>query len=289
MEWTLALVAVAGIGTATPLVRRRARSRRTDRLRTAEVFRLNRALADQDVTCFGEELMDLHVETMTTDLDPAMRANYQQALDSYDAAKASLAAAAAPEDVTGVVRSLADGRFHLASVLARRDDAPLPERREPCFFDPGHGPASRDVTWTPPGGVEREIPVCFRDAERLAAGEAPQPRLVRLGDRRVAWYAAGPAYSPWATGWYDRLVRDGRYEADRLTMMFSPGFVAGGYLAGTTGAWSDPGGWTPSDLGVGYEYGGGGGSSFEGGGFDGGGFDGGGGDGGGGGGGGGGD
>lgn len=267
MEWILALAAVAGIGGATPLVRRRARSRRADRLRTAEVFRLNRHLADHDVTRFGEELMDLHLETMTTDLDPAMRESYQQALDSYEESKAALAATATPEDVTGVVRTLADGRFHLASVLARRDDAPLPERREPCFFDPGHGPASRDVTWTPPGGVEREIPVCFRDAERLAEGEAPQPRLVRLGDRHVAWYAAGPAYSPWATGWYDQLTRDGRYEAERLTMMFSPGVVVtGGYLATTGDAWSDPGGWTQSDLGVGHDYGGGFDSSFEGGG-----------------------
>lgn len=280
----MAFVAVIGVGTATPVVRRRASSRRTDRLRTAEVFRLNRHLADQDVTRFGEELMDLHVETMTTDLDPAMRDNYQLALDSYEDAKGALAATTTPEDVTGVVRTLADGRFHLASVLARRDDAPLPERREPCFFDPGHGPASRDVTWTPPGGVEREIPVCFRDAERLSAGEAPQPRLVRLGDRHVAWYAAGPAYGPWATGWYDRLVKDGRYEAERLTMMFSPALVTGGYLGGNTGAWSDPGGWTQNDLGVGYEYGGGIGSSFEGGGIDsGGGFGDGGGDGGGGG------
>lgn len=277
MEWILALVAVAGLGSATPLVRRHAKVRRTDQLRTAEVFRLNRHLADQDVTRFGEELMDLHVETMTTDLDPAMRASYQRALDSYEGAKASLAAAAAPEDVTGVVRELADGRFHLASVLARRDCVPLPERREPCFFDPNHGPASRDVTWTPLGGVEREIPVCFRDAERLAAGDAPQPRLVRLGDRHVAWYAAGPAYGPWATGWYDRLVRDGRCEAERLTVMFSPGLAGAGYLGGT-GVWSDPGGWTPSDLGVGYDYGGGYDGSFEGGGgFDGGGFDGGGG------------
>jgi len=274
MEWILALVAVAGIGTATPLVRRRARSRRTDRLRTAEVFRLNRNLANTDVTQFGEELMDLHVETLTTDLDPAMRESYQLALDSYEDAKSSLSAAAAPEDVTGVVRTLADGRFHLASVLARRDGADLPQRREPCFFDPGHGPASRDVTWTPPGGIEREIPVCFRDAERLAAGEAPQPRLVRLGDRRVAWYAAGPAYGPWATGWYDRLVADGRYEAVRLTMMFSPGLAAGGYLAMSDVGWSDPGGWTQSDLGIGHDYGGGGDSSFDGG-FGGGGFDGG--------------
>jgi hypothetical protein len=272
MEWLAALVAVAGLGAATPLLRRRSRSRRLDRLRTAEVFRLNRAVAGEDVTRFGEELMDLHVETLTTDLDEAMRRDYQQALDAYEDAKSALAAAATPDDVTQTVGRLADGRHHLACVLARRDHVALPERRPPCFFDPAHGPSSRDVTWAPPGGVERDIPVCFRDAERLAVGEAPQPRLVRLGDRRVAWYAAGPAYQPWATGWYSSLVRDGRFEADRLTMLFAPGLAVGALDPLASGGWSDPGGWTPSELGTGHDFGGHDPGGFDlGGGFDGGG------------------
>jgi hypothetical protein len=274
MEWLAALAAVAGTFAATPLVRRRVRSRRLDQLRTAEVFRLNRHLADEDVTLFGEELMDLHVETLTTQLDEAMRRDYQQALDSYEDAKACLAAAATSEDVTQTVHRLADGRHQLACVLARRDNAALPERRAPCFFDPAHGPSSCDVIWAPPGGVPREIPTCRRDAERVVAREAPQPRLVRLGDRRVPWYAAGPAYEPWATGWYDRLVRDGRFEADRLTMLFAPGVTVGATDVLGAGGWTDPGGWTPGDLGAGHEYGGhdpGSGSGFDFGGFDGGG------------------
>src|SRR5690606_1199497 len=145
-----------------------------------------------------------------------------------------------------------DGRFSHTCVLARRDGAPLPDRREPCFFDPAHGPATRDVTWAPPGGVERSIGVCFRDAERLAAGETPRPRLVRLGDRRVPWYAAGPAYEPWASGWYHRLVASDRMAADQLTTAFVSSATLGGP------GWSDPGGWTPQDLGVGHDYGHGG-------------------------------
>lgn len=258
MEWLAPLVAVVVMGCAAPVVRHRARARRRERLRDAEVFRLNHRAAAEDVTRFGEELMDLHVETMTTDLDPAMRADYQRALDAYEGAKAALTGASTAGDVTLTLRQLTDGRHAHACVLARRDGRDLPERRSPCFFDPAHGPASRDVTWAPPGGVERDIPVCFRDAERLAAGEVPAARKVRLGDRRVSWFAAGPAYQPWAAGWYDDLVRGGRYDAERLTMMFAPGLATTGRLDVVLGAgvWSDPGGWSVEDLGTGHDYGG---------------------------------
>lgn len=284
MEFLLVLALMAGVIYLAVSVSK-ARQRKELEAHQARELEKVRKVADEDVTRFGEELMDLHVETMTDDLDDAMRGDYQQALDAYEDAKTALGSAATAEDVTQTVRRLADGRHHLACVLARRDDVALPERRPPCFFDPAHGPSSRDVTWSPPGGVEREIPVCFRDAERLASGEAPRPRLVRLGDRHVAWYAAGPAYAPWASGWFDRLARDRGLEAERLTMMFAPGVALTslevGGLTGWSdagwadhGGWSDPGGWTPGELGTGHDYGGhdpGGGFDLGGGGFDGGG------------------
>jgi hypothetical protein len=46
----------------------------------------------------------------------------------------------------------------------------------------------QDVEWTPPGGTPRSIAVCAADARRLAAGEAPLERLVRVGDRWVPWH-----------------------------------------------------------------------------------------------------
>ena len=49
-----------------------------------------------------------------------------------------------------------------------------PERRPPCFFDPRHGPSSRDVEWAPPGGTQA------RRTKRTHA----QPRMrVPLGER----------------------------------------------------------------------------------------------------------
>lgn len=94
------------------------------------------------------------------------------------------------EQVAAVTTVLEHGRFARACLLARQDGTALPHRREECYFNPQHGPAMSEVAWAPPGGVERQIAVCAADARRLAGGEAPDIRLVRVGDRYVPWYAA---------------------------------------------------------------------------------------------------
>jgi hypothetical protein len=177
--------------------------RKEQRLREAEALRAARKLAAEDVTVLGEELTELHVDTLTTTLDEDMRADYQMALDRYEQAKAALDAADTVEAVDGVATLLVDGRWARARVLARRDGQPLPERREECFFNPQHGPGAFDVSWAPPGGVERVVPVCANDANRLASAEQPDVRMVRSGDRYVPWYAAaapGTAYSAHVAG-----------------------------------------------------------------------------------------
>ena len=239
------------------MIGRRRRERREARLADLDAFRLVRRAANEDVTVFGEELSALHFETLATDLDDQMRLDYQQALDAYESAKHRLEQSAAASDVTEVTRTLADGRFAHACVLAARDGVDRPARRPPCFFDPGHGPASRDVSWAPIGGVPRDIPVCFRDAERLAAGEAPRVRMVRLGNRYVPWYASGPGYAAWAAGWYADLILDGRAQADRLTMSYAGVTVAGSDSLVAGAEWSDPGAWSDGGVIGGHDYSGG--------------------------------
>ena len=152
-------------------------------------------------------------------------------------------------------------------MLAAQRHEPRPERHDPCFFDPAHGPATRDVSWAPPGGVPRDVPVCFRDAERLAAGHQPDVRLVRLGDRRVAWFASGPLYAAWAGGWYAELVEAGRMDAERLTMTYAGAApVHGGIQLPLAAAWSDPGAWTDGGMIGGHDFSGYGGGDFGGGG-----------------------
>lgn len=245
------------------------RKAREARLAELEAFRLVRRAADEDVTTFGEELAQLHVDTLTTPLDDTVRASYEQALDAYDRAKASLAAATTAAQVTEVTRTLADGRFAHACVIADLDETPRPTRREPCFFNPAHGPAHHDVEWAPPGGVPRDVPVCFRDFERLTVGELPDVRLVRVGSRRAPWFASGPSYAAWALGWYADLVDDNRIAADRLTMTYAGTRGDAGGPAGTA-AWVDPGAWDMGGMIGGHDYSGWHGG--DGGGFDGGGF-----------------
>jgi hypothetical protein len=166
--------------------------RKERRLAALEEYRQVRRLLAEDVTALGEQLSALPVETLPTELAAEVRHDQQRALDLYEEAKAALAAAEDAVGVRAVEPLLDDGRFHVACVLARRDGVALPTRREPCFFNPQHGPAFTDVLWTPPHGAERRISVCSIDATRLDEGQQPDLRMVRVGDRFVPWYAAEP-------------------------------------------------------------------------------------------------
>ena len=156
-----------------------------------EEFRQARRLVDEDVTVFGEQLSDLHIETLTTELDRDMRADYQAALDLYEESKEALRGRG-PGRGAGIVKVLDDGRFRLACVLAARDGVELPQRREPCFFNPQHGPAVKDVAWAPPAGSNARWPSAA-PTPSPRGGEEPEIRLVRVGDRYVPWYAAEAA------------------------------------------------------------------------------------------------
>lgn len=261
------------------------RTKQRAELARAEALAKPVKVAEEDVTRFGEELQELHIDTMTTELDPAMRQDYQRALDAYENAKALLAEATVPEDVSQVTKTLEDGRYAQACVLARQAGEPLPQRRPPCFFNPAHGPAQTDVEWAPPGGVPREVPVCLADAERVAAGAEPDIRQVRKGNQMVPWYQGGPAYGAYANGYYGSYAMNGLFPGFLLGSMmggwWGPGIGYGGDdWSGDGGDGGDGGGDSGYDGGSDGGSGDGGGDGGDGGGFDGGGGDGGGGDGG---------
>ncbi len=272
---TAAVLVAAGAGAYT-LVRRN-RRRREDEQRAA-LDRL-RVVVDEDITAFGEELDRLDFQPAAPGADDAMRADYEHALDAYDTAKQRMAMAERPEDVRGVTEALENGRFSLATLAARREGRPLPERRPPCFFDPRHGPSTTDATWTPPGGAPRQVPVCAADATRLADGRDPVIREVDTDYGRRPYWDAGPAYGPWAGGYFGGGLLPGLLVGTMLGgMMATPSYAAdygagygdfgaGGYEGGdVSGTDFDPG-----DFGGGFGDGGGfdgGGGDFGGGGGD---------------------
>lgn len=280
----LLLVVIAVLAVAA-LAYTQARDRKRKELRAEAELRAVSRTAGEDVTRFGEELQELHIDTLTTELDVPMRQDYQRALDCYENAKEVLHEAQKPEDIGAVTKVLEDGRYAQACVLARQAGEPLPQRRPPCFFNPAHGPAQTDIEWAPPGGIPREIPVCLADADRVEAGAEPDTRHVRKDGRMVPWYQGGPAYGSYADGYYGAYAMNGLFPAFLLGSMMGgfwgpdvveTGGESGGELEGAED-WSSEdmgagqGAEAGGDYGVGDDYGGGGGD-YGGGGGDFGGF-----------------
>lgn len=267
MEWVVLLLVIGAVVFFVSSRRRHTQAleaRRTDDLTAV------RKVADEDVTRFGEELQRLDDDLLTATLDEPTRQDYQRALDSYESAKDSVARVTRPDEVRHVTEALEDGRYAVACVQARVAGRPLPARRPPCFFNPSHGPSTTDIDWAPAGGAPRQVPVCAADADRVAQGAQPDVRTVPYGVGRVPYWQGGPAYSPWATGYF------GGYAASGLV----PGFLLGTLLTPGIGGWGDGWGWgdggDASDAGSDGDWGGsdaGDGGGDFGGGDAGGGFD----------------
>ncbi|MFF7794310.1 hypothetical protein [Streptomyces sp. NPDC007991] len=218
-----ALVAAGGAG-AYALARRNRRRHEEEQRAALEKLRV---VVDEDITAFGEELDRLDFHPGEPGADDAMRADYERALDAYEQAKSLMAAATRPEDVRAVTEAVEDGRFSLARLAARREGAPLPERRPPCFFDPRHGPSVADASWTPPGGATRDVPVCAADRTRLTEGRDPVIREVDTELGRRPYWEAGPAYGPWAGGYFGGGLLPGLLVGTMLgSMMAGPAYAS---------------------------------------------------------------
>jgi hypothetical protein len=249
-------------------------SRRRKQRKARELAELKDSVYE-DVTRLGEDISALNLNVMDPDLDPTARDDYQKAMDSYDRAKAAADTAQRPEDMRNVTTALEDGRYFMTAVRARVDGRPVPERRAPCFFNPQHGPSVQDVSWAPPGGAPRSVPACAADAERVLSGQDPDTRLVSVGGSRRPYWDAGPAYAPYAGGYYSGFgggdMLSGILIGTALGSMFGGGFggfggYGGGYDAGGGG---DGGGDSGFDIGGG-DFGGFDGGDFGGGDFGGG-------------------
>lgn len=205
MEYLVLILIVALIGGGFFYARRSTRQR--EAIEQSELdtqLTTSKRAADEDVTKFGEELQRLDTDVAGHQLDEGMNQDYQRALDAYEDAKRSLDAVKVPDEIRHVTEILEDGRYAVACVKSRIAGDPLPQKRPPCFFNPAHGPSSQNVSWAPSGGVQREVPACPADAERVLAGADPYIRTVQVGAQRVPYWEGGQAYAPWAQGYYHR-------------------------------------------------------------------------------------
>ena len=226
-ELVVILAVLALVVVLVGVTSRRNQARELER-RNAELEPVKK-LAYEDITALGTELQALDAEVSGVTLDEGAQADYQRALDAYEDAKVSGDAMTAPDDIKHVTGILDDGRYAIACVRARVMGEPLPTRRPPCFFDPRHGPSVTDVDYAPAGGASRSVPSCALDAERVGAGADPAVRQVMVGSRRVPYWEGGPAYAPYAAGYFAAGAG--------MSLLF------GGLLIGSMGGWGFGDGW----------------------------------------------
>ena len=256
----LGLIAAAGGGYL--LLRRRRK-----RQELAEV----KHVARDDLVSLGEDIRALDVDVSMPGADPDAKAHYNQAVEIYQSAEHALGGARSPQDLEPVSSELERGRYEMQAAQALLEGRQPLERRPPCFFDPRHGPSVRDVEWAPPGGTPRPVPACAADALRVEQGLDPEVREIEYGGRRIPYWAAPTAFSPFFGGFWGGFGG------------FLPGLVVGEMLGGGFGGWGESAygnGWDgdAGDFadGGGGDFGNGGGGDFGGGDFGGGDFGGGG-------------
>jgi hypothetical protein len=256
----LILLGLLGAGGAALFVGRRKR-----RAREAAEFEEAKRNARDDLVALGDDIRALDIDVQMPNVDPQAKADYDHAVARYTEAEELWERARSPRDLAPVGAALEEGRWAMASGKARFSGETPPERRPPCFFDPRHGPSSRDVMWSPPYGEPREVPACEADAQRVERGDEPNAREVEWEGRRVPYWQAGPAYAPFAGGFF------GGYGGGLL-----PGILIGSVLGGamTPGAAygdeSSGGDFGGGDFGGGFgggdfgggDFGGGGGGGF---------------------------
>src|SRR4051794_3951162 len=250
---SLILLGVVGGGVALAIGASRRRRRREEQAQLDDL----RAAARDDLVALGDDVRDVDLDVEQPGVDPRAREQLGQGLAAYERAERLLDDVRRPQDIAEGTRPTDDGRQAMAACRALLDGREPPPRRPPCFFDPRHGPSVADALWAPPGGQEREVPVCAADAVRLADGAEPDAREVLVGGRAMPYYMAPAYFGPWAGGFFGGGGG-----------MFLPGLLAGtvlgGSLLGPSMAWG--GGWGDSGWG-GDGWGGGGGGLGGGGGF----------------------
>ncbi len=256
----LILLGLLGAGGAALLV-----GRRRKRAREAVEFEEAKRNARDDLVALGDDIRALDLEVEMPDADPQAKADYDHAVTRYTEAEERWERARRPAELAPVSEALEEGRWAMASAKARFAGEQPPERRPPCFFDPRHGPSTRDVTWSPPYGQERLVPACEADAQRIERGEDPQAREVTSGGQRVPYWQAGPAYAPFAGGFfggYGGGLLPGLLIGSLLGGAMSPGAAYGdGQSGGDFGDGGVGGGDMGGDFGGGFgggDFGGGG-------------------------------
>jgi hypothetical protein len=236
------------------LVFRAVTGRRRHQTELAEV----KAAAHDDLIALADDVQKLEAPV---DANPTANAEYTKALDCYDKATRLYDRASQPRQLESVTSALEEGRYHMTAAQAILAGRTPPERRPPCFFDPRHGPSTRDVEWSPPGGTPRSVPACDADAQTVERGGEPASREVMAGGRTVPYWNAPRYFGPWASGYFMPFGGTGFLSGLFVGELLGGSYGGFGYgswggtgAGGGFGSWSGTGG---SDFGGAMDFGGG--------------------------------
>ena len=243
------LIGLLILGGLTFVAFRVIQGRRREEAELAEV----KAAAHDDLIALADEVQKLE---QPVEANAQAKHQYEQALEDYGNASSAYDRARRTKELQSVASALEEGRYHMTAAEAILAGKQPPERRPPCFFDPGHGPSVRDVDWAPPGGAVRKVPACEADAAAVEQGREPASRQVVAGGRSVPYWNAPRYFGPWAGGYFMPFGGSG----------FLSGLFVGELLGGAYGGWGygswggsgAPGGFGNwSDFGGGMNFGGG--------------------------------
>ncbi len=253
--WFLLLLIGLPVGAlALSSFRRRKREQEHERAQLEDV----KQVAREDLVALGDDIRALDLDVQMPDVDPEGKQHYNQAVERYTEAEQALDRVQRAEDIEPVTSALEEGRWAMTAAKEELAGREAPERRPPCFFDPRHGPSVGDAEWAPPGGQPRPVPVCAADLQRIQDGLDPESRQVPMDGQMVPYWAAGPAYMPWAGGFFGGGLLPGLF----LGSMLGGGFGFGGGMMGDPTGGGDYGGGDLGDFGGGDFGGFGGGGDF---------------------------
>ena len=157
------------------------------------------ALAREDLDRLARRVADLRHRIDVTPGADAAAAAHLAAFEELGAARRDLDDARTPADLTAAVARLAAGDRMLAAIEADLSDEPRTDTRDPCLFDPAHGPETTEATWTSTSLGTHRVRVCDADADLLRQRRPPRLRTVQVQGRSVPYWDAAPAYF---TGWF---------------------------------------------------------------------------------------
>jgi hypothetical protein len=254
------LLVLIGLPIAAIALGRSRQRKREEESARAELEEVKQ-VAREDLVALGDDIRALDLDVQMPDADPEGKQHYGQAVERYTEAAQALDRARTPQDIEPVTSALEEGRWAMSAAKAELAGGRAPERRAPCFFDPRHGPSVADVEWAPPGGQPRPVPVCAADLQRIEDGLDPESRQVPVGGQMVPYWAAGPAYMPWAGGFFGGGLLPGLFLGSMLgggLGMFGGATADDAFADG--GGFGDFGGGSLGDFGGGDfgDFGGGG-------------------------------